>query len=907
MKSVHRLLIPLLCLLALLCLLVACGGRDTPSTDTAASGTVPESAAPESAATETPTESPETSGADTAPPTVEVETYPIYEEVIGPVRVQLYSPSVLRVEEAIEGAFCDEKTVAVTNRTDWEGVRVERTEQDGTVRLVTEHYTVEIPVGVTAASEVRLLSPAGERIWDPEVSYRAAINLPAPGETPTAWAFNDRPRATVPDGGFTTVIDQPDNGFTYQSTAWDYYIFVCNGDPLQLRADYNHLLGACDLVTVKTLGLWFSRYYAYSESELVKLVQTYRRKGYPLDYLVVDTDWKVGGSIGYDINTQYFPNMKRFFTRMHDMNVNVAFNDHVREYPGSMLDPEQIEWFNGNLTDMRKLGLDTWWYDRNWSHRLITPFAGLDADMMGQILYRDISRSYDAPLNRRTVVLSNYYRDYASDLKLPAYVGTHRYSVQWTGDIHTEELESELRNLVEIGALTSTAYISSDIGGYANDPGEGLFIRWTQYGALSPIMRYHSQHADRSPWLYGKTADRVAQTYISMRYRLMPLFYTLAYENYADGLPMARRLDLYYPQYKEAQANDQYLLGEDILVAPITESDSGLLFPASAFTTPDGKPGIRVSFYNNTSMTGEPAVTTTAETVNFDWQHYAPADGVNADQFSMVLEAKLTVPERDVYLSVKSDDGVRVYIDGTCIIENWKASDSEEHSNTDVVLEVGKTYDLRIEYYDDTGLARLSLCGVRGGNSYTRSVFIPDGEWMDVFSGEVYTGPQTITVSHGLKTSPLFVRKGSSLALAYNAEYADTDQWERLVLDVYPAEGTTDTSTLYEDDGASLDYQSGGSRETTLSTKTEGGRTTVTVSAAAGNYTTAWTAREWTVRVHATDVESVTVNGQAVDFTVIPQDTTAAPFATEGGAPDGDIVTFTFTAPLGAAQTIVIE
>ncbi len=905
-------------LCTMLCTMLAACTADAPSADTEVP-TVGESVTetvPETAESETAEESiPETTAESetepaTAPetePETEAETYEIYEEIVGNVRVQLYSPSILRIEQAVNGTFCDDTTIAVTNRESWPGVEVTRTTENGTVYLTTATYTVSIPESAVAADEVKVKAPDGESLWNTRLSSTAVASLPEPAKTRRYWAFNDCPRVRVPENGFTVVhADTENNGFTLEQEVADYYILICEKDPFVLRSDYNRLVGACDMVTVKALGLWFSRYYAYTDKELLRLVWDYRQRGYPIDYIVCDTDWKVGASTGYDINTTYFPDMERFLAQMHERNVQVAFNDHVRENSSSMLSSEQLTWFNQNLTDILELGLDTWWYDRNWHYTLKSPFAEINQDMLGQMMYQAIMEAHNAPLNKRTVMLSNYYTDVHSRLTLPAYIGTHRYSVQWSGDITPAVLPQELENMVMLGALTSTAYVSSDIGGHLYSPTNGMFVRWTQYGALSPIMRYHSSSADRSPWKYGEVADEVANTYINMRYRLMPVFYTLAHENYADGLPMARRLDFYYPQYEEATRNDQYLLGEDILVAPITEGEQ----PADPawLKTPDGKDGVEITYYNNKNLSGNPVRTERATNIDFVWGTGSPASGVPADNFSAILRTTLT-PDTDIYLGTISDDGVRVYVDDRLVIDHWQASDSTMLTNQNVVLKANIAHDVRVEYYEEAGGASLRmLCIPTDLNSASsRTVFIPDGKWMDVFSGTVYEGPKTVEVTHGIKTSPLFVRLGSVTPLAHKSEYADTDQWERLVLDVYPAEGTSDTTTLYEDDGATLDYQSGKYRETVLSTETKDGKTTVTVSAAKGAYTTDWTEREWTLRLHATDVKSVTVNGEAVAFETVARDASAAPFAAVGGSPDGDVVVVTFKAPLNKPITVVVE
>ncbi len=837
----------------------------------------------------------------------EPETFPVYEEVAGHVRVQLYSPTVLRIEEAVGGAFCDDMTIAVTNRTDWNGVQVTRTESDGVIQLITDTYIVTLPADAAKATDVKVNAPDGESLWNSRLSSTAVATLPEPAKTRRYWSFNDTPRVRMPENGFTEVSGEENNGFVSETGVSDYYIIICEKDPFSLRADYNRLVGSCEMVTIKALGLWFSRYYAYRDVELIRLVNDYRRRGYPIDYIVCDTDWKVGGSTGYDINTFYFPDMENFLSQMHERNIQVAFNDHVRNYGGSLLSAEQLNWFNENLTDILELGLDTWWYDRNWHYALKSPFAQINGDMLGQMMYQSIMQKYNAPLNRRTVMLSNYYSDVHSRLTLPSYIGTHRYSVQWSGDITAMVLMQELENMVQLGALTSTAYVSSDIGGHLYSPTNAMFVRWTQYGALSPIMRYHSSGDDRSPWKYGETADRVANVYINMRYRLMPLFYTLAHENYADGLPMARRLDFYYPQYEESRRNDQYLLGEDILVAPITQGEQPP--PAEWLKAPDGRSGVAITYYNNKDLSGSPVRTEYASTIDLNWGTGAPCSGVGADNFSAILRTTMTVGDYDIYLGTVSDDGVRVYVDDKLVIDFWQASDSTMVMNQNVVLKAQNSYDIRVEYYEEAGGASLRLLCIPAGMSASasRTVFIPDGTWMDVFQGTVYEGPQTVTVTHSLETSPVFVRLGSLTALAHKSDYADTAQWERLVLDVYPAEGASDTSVLYEDDGMTLDYQSGKYRETTMTLATENGRTTVTLSAAKGGYVTDWTEREWTVRLHATDVQSVTVNGEAVAFETIARDAAAAPFAAEGASPDGDVVVFTFKASIRKPVTVVIE
>ena len=107
-------------------------------------------------------------------------------------------------------------------------------------------------------------------------------------------------------------------------------------------------------------------------------------------------------------------------------------------------------------------------------------------------------------------------------------------------------------------------------------------------------------------------------------------------------MPLVRRLDFEYPEYESAARNDQYLLGEDILIAPtITDTEGGdPAVPAEWLTTPDGEPGLKAEFFNNKNLEGEPVAVKTVDNINFDWGKDSPAFGVNDGDFSIRFTAR---------------------------------------------------------------------------------------------------------------------------------------------------------------------------------------------------------------------------------------------------------------------------
>ena len=124
---------------------------------------------------------------------------------------------------------------------------------------------------------------------------------------------------------------------------------------------------------------------------------------------------------------------------------------------------------------------------------------------------------------------------------------------------------------------------------------------------------------------------------MNLRYRLLPVFYAAAHENYETGEPLLRRLDLDYPQFPEAGQNDEYLLGKDILVAPVLQGSLQIV-PGEWLKTPDGQPGLKAEFFTNVDLSGPPALTRTDANVDFDWGTNSPAPDLPTHAFFGALD-----------------------------------------------------------------------------------------------------------------------------------------------------------------------------------------------------------------------------------------------------------------------------
>ena len=148
--------------------------------------------------------------------------------------------------------------------------------------------------------------------------------------------------------------------------------------------------------------------------------------------------------------------------------------------------------------------------------------------------------------------------------------GGQRHGAQWGGDptCSFEALASTLRGGLNL-AMCGHAFWSHDIGGFHGTPTPELYVRWAQFGLLSPMSRMHGR-TSRLPWAFGHEAERIVRNWVRFRYRLIPYLTMLAREAEETGVPMIRPLALEFPGDPSLWDEDlSYMLGDALLVAPV--------------------------------------------------------------------------------------------------------------------------------------------------------------------------------------------------------------------------------------------------------------------------------------------------------------------------------------------------
>jgi alpha-glucosidase (family GH31 glycosyl hydrolase) len=148
-----------------------------------------------------------------------------------------------------------------------------------------------------------------------------------------------------------------------------------------------------------------------------------------------------------------------------------------------------------------------------------------------------------------------------------------------------------------------------------------------------------------------------------------------------------------------------------------------------------------------------------------------------------------------------------------------------DYQNDENVYEIGDQY----LFGND-----IMVCPVTTKGAQTRSVYLPDGQWFDWWSGKKYEGRQYIHVVTPLDTMPMFVKAGAIVPLQLAMNFVGEKKVEELTLRVFP--GSNGSFDLYEDDGNSLAYQSGQSAFTRFTTEVKGKTQTIFIAKPVGSF-----------------------------------------------------------------------
>ena len=397
---------------------------------------------------------------------------------------------------------------------------------------------------------------------------------------------------------------------------------VIGGENLKaILNTYTDLTGKPPLVPEWSYGLWLSTSFTtdYDEKTVLDFVDGMAERNIPLSVFHFDCRWmKELEWCNFDWDKSKFPDPEGLLGKLHDRGLKIcvwinpyigqksplfeegARNGYfIKNEDGSVwqwdrwqagmaivdfTNPEAVKWYQGYLKRLVAMGVDC--FKTDFGERIPTEgvkyYDGSDPELMhNYYTYLYNKAVYD-------VLVETKGADQAILFARSATVGGQQFPVHWGGDCSSNypSMAESLRAGLSFG-MSGFGYWSHDIAGFEDQATPDLYKRWTQFGLLSSHSRYHGSTAYKVPWLYGDEAVDVAREFVDLKLQLKPYLLKMAHETHETGVPMMRAMVLEFPDDPTCEDLDtQYMLGDDLLVAPVFREDG-----VARFYVPDDGSG----------------------------------------------------------------------------------------------------------------------------------------------------------------------------------------------------------------------------------------------------------------------------------------------------------------------------
>ncbi|MGJ7905952.1 TIM-barrel domain-containing protein [Actinopolyspora sp. H202] len=408
----------------------------------------------------------------------------------------------------------------------------------------------------------------------------------------------------------------------------DYWV-TTGRTPAELLGNYTEATGRPPMLPEWAAGFWQSKLRYRSQEELLEVVREYRRRELPLSVIVSDFfhwthlgEWKFDPAeypdpaamlreldeAGVRLMVSIWPSVNPLsenFERMRQEGLLVETEAGVpyhAPWRDKGFDVEMpVAFYDATNPRARRfvwdrarehyydLGVRVWWLDacepeiRPGTPENLRFAEGPGREVFNLYPLRHAQGFHDGMRDEGETEIVSLCRS--------AWAGSQRYGAAlWSGDIDAtfESLRAQVRAGLNV-ALSGIPWWTTDIGGFhGGDPDSEYFrelvVRWFQYGVFCPLFRLHGNRDPRMPlgpemtggpnevWSFGEQAYESIREMLFLRERLRPYLMEQMRVAHERGLPPMRPLFVDYPEDERAwDVEDQFLLGPDVLVAPVTE------------------------------------------------------------------------------------------------------------------------------------------------------------------------------------------------------------------------------------------------------------------------------------------------------------------------------------------------
>lgn len=399
--------------------------------------------------------------------------------------------------------------------------------------------------------------------------------------------------------------------FSVPGEALDYFI-IYGPTPKEILDRYTALTGRPALPPAWSFGLWLSTSFTtnYDEKTVTSFIDGMASRDIPLHVFHFDCFWmKEFNWTDLQWDSRFFPDPQGMLSRLKSRGLHICVwinpyiaqrsilfdeavkNGYLIKKPNGdvwqtdmwqagmgivdFTNPEACTWFAEKLRVLLKMGVDT--FKTDFGERIPT-----------DVIYHDGSdpmkmHNYYTYLYNKTVfdlLREERGEDDALVFARSATTGGQQFPVHWGGDCTAtfESMAESLRGGLSLG-LSGFGFWSHDIGGFEQTASADVYKRWAAFGLLSSHSRLHGSSSYRVPWSYDDQAVHVLSKFTKLKCSLMPYLFRAAIQAHEHGTPMMRAMLLEFPDDPTCNFLDQqYMLGDSLLVAPIFSHDGSVRF-----------------------------------------------------------------------------------------------------------------------------------------------------------------------------------------------------------------------------------------------------------------------------------------------------------------------------------------
>ena len=386
--------------------------------------------------------------------------------------------------------------------------------------------------------------------------------------------------------------------------------FLIGGDsPEEILFGYRQLTGFPSMPPLWSFGTWMSRMTYFSAEEVNEICDRMRAEDYPCDVIHLDTGWfETDWLCEWKFNDERFPNPERFIGNLKDKGYRVSLwqlpyisynaiqyqeadeneyiskserkisgssNFSVQDFAGTIdfTYDKATEWYKDLLRNLLKMGVVCIKTDFGEDIHLDAEYRNMSPEKLHNLyplLYQKAAYEVTKEVTGDGIVWAR-----------AGWAGCQRYPLHWGGDsaCSWDGMAGSLKGGLQLG-LSGFGFWSHDIPGFHGVPNfmnsvvpDDLYVRWTQFGVFTSHLRYHGT-SKREPWHYPAISD-IIRKYWKLRYQLIPYILQQSKVTTRTGMPVLRAMILHHPNDRTChQIDDQYFFGENMLVAPVMNSEN---------------------------------------------------------------------------------------------------------------------------------------------------------------------------------------------------------------------------------------------------------------------------------------------------------------------------------------------